>query len=171
MNVVTFIWIEIRLSQITPPRGGVYDFPLKVNQLRFWISKNRWASINWGSISLSSHRQYSKLLILKMVFNEKCSAGSKFNDIADKLPGREDVCIDVRILRLWKVPAFLNPTETSSIEMVLVDKKVTIIITIFFVINSCFCFYWKFACWRLLAELKEVKSERLHIFNFICSSD
>ncbi|KAK2402471.1 replication protein A 70 kDa DNA-binding subunit C [Trifolium repens] len=59
-----------------------------------------------------------------MVFNEKCSAGSKFNDIADKLPGREDVCIDVRILRLWKLPAFLNPTEASSIEMVLVDKKV-----------------------------------------------
>ncbi|KAK2362138.1 SPX and EXS domain-containing protein [Trifolium repens] len=59
-----------------------------------------------------------------MVFNEKCSAGSKFNDIADKLPGREDVCIDARILRLWKVPVFLNPTETSSIEMVLVDKKI-----------------------------------------------
>jgi hypothetical protein len=76
-----------------------------------------------------------------MVFNEKCIAGSNFNDIADILPGREDVCIDVRVLRLWKVPAFLNPTETSSIEMVLVDKKVTIIITIFFVINSCFCFY------------------------------
>ncbi|KAK2392725.1 hypothetical protein QL285_066056 [Trifolium repens] len=38
-----------------------------------------------------------------MVFNEKCSAGSKFNDIADKLPGREDVCIDVRILHEFEV--------------------------------------------------------------------
>ncbi|KAK2435605.1 hypothetical protein QL285_020651 [Trifolium repens] len=61
-----------------------------------------------------------------MVFNEKCIAGSNFNDIADILPSREDVCIDVRVLRLWKVHAFLNPTETSSIEMVLVDKKMNL---------------------------------------------
>ncbi|KAK2397627.1 replication protein A 70 kDa DNA-binding subunit C [Trifolium repens] len=31
--------------------------------------------------------------------------------------------IQVRVLRLWKVSAFLNPSETSSIEMVLVDEK------------------------------------------------
>ncbi|WJX73216.1 hypothetical protein P8452_57025 [Trifolium repens] len=46
-----------------------------------------------------------------MVFNEKCSAGSKFNDIADKLPGREDVCIDVRILRLWKIVSRIERDE------------------------------------------------------------
>ncbi|GAU50342.1 hypothetical protein TSUD_409270 [Trifolium subterraneum] len=30
------------------------------------------------------------------------------------------------VLRLWKVPAFLNPSEFSSIEMVLVDEKVSV---------------------------------------------
>jgi hypothetical protein len=48
----------------------------------------------------------------------------KFDDIADILPGKEDVRINVRVLRLWKVPAFLNPSESTSIEMVLVDQKV-----------------------------------------------
>ncbi|KAK2398192.1 hypothetical protein QL285_048158 [Trifolium repens] len=27
------------------------------------------------------------------------------------------------VVRVWKVPAFLNPYESSSVEMVLVDKK------------------------------------------------
>ncbi|GAU33421.1 hypothetical protein TSUD_21140 [Trifolium subterraneum] len=31
--------------------------------------------------------------------------------------------IKVKVLRLWKVPAFLNPNEFSSIEMVLMDEK------------------------------------------------
>jgi hypothetical protein len=48
----------------------------------------------------------------------------KFDSIAEILPDKETVRIQVRVLKLWKVPAFLNPTETSSIEMVLVDEKV-----------------------------------------------
>ncbi|WJX60744.1 hypothetical protein P8452_45916 [Trifolium repens] len=31
--------------------------------------------------------------------------------------------IKVRVLRLWKIPSFLNPSEISSIEMVLIDDK------------------------------------------------
>ncbi|KAK2409944.1 replication protein A 70 kDa DNA-binding subunit [Trifolium repens] len=58
-----------------------------------------------------------------MVFMEKTTSEMNFDDIADILPGKENVCINVRVLRLWKVHAFLNPSESSSIEMVLVDQK------------------------------------------------
>jgi hypothetical protein len=50
---------------------------------------------------------------------------AKFDDVADILPGKENFHIKVRVLRLWKVPAFLNPCESSSLEMVLVDEKVS----------------------------------------------
>jgi hypothetical protein len=33
------------------------------------------------------------------------------------------VRIKVMVLRLWKVPAFLNPMETSFVEMILIDEK------------------------------------------------
>jgi hypothetical protein len=62
-----------------------------------------------------------------MVFMEKTTSEMNFDDIADILPGKENVCINVRVLRLWKVHAFLNPSESSSIEMVLVDQKVRFI--------------------------------------------
>jgi hypothetical protein len=48
----------------------------------------------------------------------------KFDSIADIFPDKEVVRIQVRVLKLWKVPAFLNRSEISSIEMVLVDEKV-----------------------------------------------
>jgi hypothetical protein len=48
----------------------------------------------------------------------------RFDSIAEILPDKETVRIQVRVLKLWKVPAFLNLAETSSIEMVLVDEKV-----------------------------------------------
>jgi hypothetical protein len=60
-----------------------------------------------------------------MVYNWKEKVDSKFNDIAEILPGKENVHIKERVIRLWKNPAFLNPGESSSIEMVLVDEKVS----------------------------------------------
>lgn len=59
-----------------------------------------------------------------MVCNEKWKVDAKFDDVADILPGKENVHIKVRVLRLWKFPAFLNPCKSSSLEMVLVDEKV-----------------------------------------------
>jgi hypothetical protein len=44
----------------------------------------------------------------------------QFEDVADILPEKEDVRIS-----LWKVHAFLNPFKSSSLEMVLVDEKVS----------------------------------------------
>ncbi|MCI20613.1 hypothetical protein A2U01_0041775, partial [Trifolium medium] len=54
---------------------------------------------------------------------EKGKVDIKFDDVADILPGKENVCIKVRVLRLWKVTAFLNSCESSSVEIVLVDEK------------------------------------------------
>ncbi|KAK2454097.1 replication protein A 70 kDa DNA-binding subunit C [Trifolium repens] len=47
----------------------------------------------------------------------------KFDDLADILPNQGSIRIKVRVLRLWKIPSFLNPSEISSIEMVLIDDK------------------------------------------------
>jgi hypothetical protein len=59
-----------------------------------------------------------------MVYNEQATVDSKIDDVADIASGRDNFCIRVRVVRLWKVPAFLNPSEYSSIEMVLIDEKV-----------------------------------------------
>jgi hypothetical protein len=59
------------------------------------------------------------------LYNEKGKVDAKFDDVSVIFPGKENVHIKVRVLRLWKVPAFLNPCESSSLEMVLVDEKVS----------------------------------------------
>jgi hypothetical protein len=48
----------------------------------------------------------------------------KFDDVADMLPNQGSARIKVRVLRLSKIPSFLNPSKISSIEMVLIDEKV-----------------------------------------------
>ncbi|KAK2416233.1 replication factor A protein [Trifolium repens] len=58
-----------------------------------------------------------------MVFNESATSNTKFDAIADIHPGKENIRINVRVLRLWKVPTFLNPSENGSMEMVLVDDQ------------------------------------------------
>ncbi|PNX96435.1 replication factor-A carboxy-terminal domain protein [Trifolium pratense] len=58
-----------------------------------------------------------------MVFCENKKLDCKFEDVADLLPGKEIGAIKVRVLRLWKVPAFMNPMEFNSLEMVLCDGK------------------------------------------------
>ncbi|KAK2365938.1 replication factor A protein [Trifolium repens] len=58
-----------------------------------------------------------------MVYNEKAVVDSKFDDVADIASGRDNFCIRVRVVRLSKVPAFLNPSEYGSLEMVLIDEK------------------------------------------------
>ncbi|KAK2399839.1 replication factor A protein [Trifolium repens] len=58
-----------------------------------------------------------------MVFNESSCVDGKFDGIADLSPGKENASINVRVLRIWKVAAFLNPSQTGTMEMVLVDHK------------------------------------------------
>ncbi|KAJ1387726.1 hypothetical protein SESBI_39713 [Sesbania bispinosa] len=38
--------------------------------------------------------------------------------------GRVDWKIRVRIIRLWRLPEFKNPLQTSALEMLLVDEEV-----------------------------------------------
>jgi hypothetical protein len=63
-----------------------------------------------------------------------------FHNVADIFPGREDAHIKVTVLRLWKVPAFLNPIETSSTEMKLVDEKVSVFSLLNFICADCVLF-------------------------------
>ncbi|MCH79355.1 replication factor A protein [Trifolium medium] len=58
-----------------------------------------------------------------MVYRGKGVVDVAFDGVADIGPGKENVCIKVRVLRFWRVPAFLNPSEASSVEMVLVDEN------------------------------------------------
>jgi hypothetical protein len=43
----------------------------------------------------------------------------KFDDVAEILPNQGSVRIKVCVLRLWKIHSFLNPSEISSVEIVL----------------------------------------------------
>ncbi|GAU42042.1 hypothetical protein TSUD_90760 [Trifolium subterraneum] len=58
-----------------------------------------------------------------MVSNEKAKLDVKFDNVVDIDGGKENLCIKARVLRLWKTVAFLNPSESSSLDMVLVDEK------------------------------------------------
>jgi hypothetical protein len=63
------------------------------------------------------------------------------------LPGKENVCIKVRVLRLWKVPAFLNPSDSSSLEMVLVDEKVSIFyMSVSCILVTCYGYNFIYIC-------------------------
>jgi hypothetical protein len=77
-----------------------------------------------------------------MVFSEieNASGDSKFDCIADLMPDKDNLRVRVRILRLWKVPAFLNPLESSSMEMVLVDDKVKFIVDNFLLMCVMYVF-------------------------------
>jgi hypothetical protein len=66
-----------------------------------------------------------KAILFIMVYNEQVSVDSKFADVAEILAGKEDAAIRVRVVRMWKAPGFLNPSETNSLEMVLIDAKVS----------------------------------------------
>ncbi|MCH82797.1 replication factor A protein, partial [Trifolium medium] len=46
-----------------------------------------------------------------------------FDMLCDVLPGRETWRVKVRVIRVWKVPNFLNHDQTNSVEMVLIDEK------------------------------------------------
>ncbi|GAU33294.1 hypothetical protein TSUD_279690 [Trifolium subterraneum] len=47
----------------------------------------------------------------------------RFPAVLYHVPGKENVCIKVKVIRLWKVHTFLNPSKFSSVEMVLMDEK------------------------------------------------
>jgi hypothetical protein len=60
-----------------------------------------------------------------MVYNEQINVDGKFIDVAEISPGNEGAIIRVRVVRMWKTAGFLNPSETNSLEMVLIDAKVS----------------------------------------------
>ncbi|KAK2379067.1 replication protein A 70 kDa DNA-binding subunit C [Trifolium repens] len=62
-----------------------------------------------------------------MVYNEKEKIDSKFDDVAEILPGKENVHIKARVIRLWKLPAFINLCESNLLELVLIDEKVRVL--------------------------------------------
>jgi hypothetical protein len=66
-----------------------------------------------------------------MVYNEKKIVDENCIDVAEILPGKEDASIKVRIVRMWKAPAFLKPDETNSLEMVLIDSNVSAWVSFF----------------------------------------
>jgi hypothetical protein len=68
-----------------------------------------------------------------MMFNEKAHVDSKLDYVADIVPGKENVRIKVRVIRFGRslVSSIL---PSSSLEMVLIDEKVSLIFSYSFVI-------------------------------------
>jgi hypothetical protein len=57
---------------------------------------------------------------------------NSFDSVSSVSSGREGWLLKVRVMRLWEVPSFLNPEQPNSIEMVLIDNNVVLIIIIDF---------------------------------------
>jgi hypothetical protein len=51
---------------------------------------------------------------------------SAFDMVGVVCPGRESWRIKVRVLRMWNVNSFLRTDQVNSIELVLIDEKVSI---------------------------------------------
>lgn len=59
-----------------------------------------------------------------------------FDCLSDVVSEKDSWRVVVRVVRLWEVPIFLNPKQTSPIEMVMVDEKVHIVV--YFVVSCIF---------------------------------
>jgi hypothetical protein len=55
----------------------------------------------------------------------KKKSGRKFDMLSEIVDGKENIRIKVRVIRMWNVPTFLNPSETNTVELVFVDEKVS----------------------------------------------
>jgi len=62
---------------------------------------------------------------------------NSFDLLSAVLPGREGWRFKVRVLRMWEVPSFLNPEQPNSIEMVLIDEKVRLLVIVLIVFHWC----------------------------------
>jgi len=51
---------------------------------------------------------------------------NSFDRLSSIVLGRNAWKFDVRVVRMWEVPMFLKPEQTSSVEMILVDQFVGI---------------------------------------------
>ncbi|WJX87394.1 hypothetical protein P8452_69596 [Trifolium repens] len=58
-----------------------------------------------------------------MVHMENRPVDDSFDNQANLLLGKVNMRNKVRVIHLWKVPAFLKPSEYSSLEFVWVDEK------------------------------------------------
>lgn len=52
--------------------------------------------------------------------------------VNDIVPGRLNWRIKVRVIRMWEVPTFLKPNQANSLEMVLLDQMVCILLCVLF---------------------------------------
>lgn len=75
---------------------------------------------------------------LVMDVEGKKKIDGKFDMLSEIVAGRENICIKVRVLRMWKVPTFMNPSETNTLELVLVDEKVGNLCWVVFVFSYIF---------------------------------
>jgi len=55
---------------------------------------------------------------------------NSFHSVSEIATGKEGWRIKVRVLRLWEVPAFLQPDQTNFVEMVLIDEKVIFLVVV-----------------------------------------
>jgi hypothetical protein len=60
-----------------------------------------------------------------MYVDGKKKSGRKFDMLSEIVDGKENIRIKVRVIRMWNVPTFLNPSETNTVELVFVDEKVS----------------------------------------------
>ncbi|PNX74413.1 replication factor-A carboxy-terminal domain protein [Trifolium pratense] len=98
-----------------------------VNWCRVIVIRHFPSQAEWGSfeIRMRSYNTQNKYIELSKQWCLTSSSVPKFDDVAELLPGKENLRIKARVVRMWRVPTFLNPAESISLEMVLIDEKVS----------------------------------------------
>jgi hypothetical protein len=94
-----------------------------------------------------------------------------FDMLGSVSPGKETWRIKVRVLRLWTASSFMKPDQPNSLEMVLIDEKVSnfhvkvivFIFVSFFILKLVF-----FGCLLLIQGIKihaSVRRQLLYLFS------
>lgn len=82
-----------------------------------------------------------------MKMKMKGKMDSNFDALCHVLLGREAWRIEMRTARLWTIHTFVKPDQINSVEMVLIDDKVSCIhLSDLFVEFVCLCWVY---CWVL----------------------
>lgn len=111
----------------------------------------------WGTRVYISFMFFIGFITFKLIISLCCLsvivllvAMALYYDQISKLTlNRESIRLNVRVVRLWSVPAFNNPSETSSLDMILMDENVLQNVYLAFVLWILVLF-WK--CWYFISS-------------------
>jgi hypothetical protein len=134
---LAILFLSFRIATIYRLRIAMVGLSFFVLLARIWVlTRVSLTGVGFFSYINFPHSIFYIQLVaenIKMVHMENRLVDDGYDNLADLLLGKENVRIKVHVIHLWKVPAFLKPSEYISLEFVLVDEKVGVANSVFFI--------------------------------------